>query len=103
MNLELFVVLCVTVKTGECNSVRVYFIDHIQLELLTIILHQDNTSVKINSLIGVGLDGVSVTLKWILPNTYSSHGVSVHALSITLALFEMLGGGVAFEAFLKAG
>lgn len=92
MNVELFVVLCVTVNTDECNPVQVYFIDHIQLELLTIILHQDNTSVKINSLTGVGLDGVAVTLKWILPNTYSSHGVSVHALPITLALFEMLGG-----------
>jgi len=92
VNLELFAALCVTMKTGECNSVQMCFIVHIQLELLTIILHQGNTSVKINSLIGVRLDGVSVTLKWILQKTYSSHGVSVHALLIALALLEMLGG-----------
>lgn len=54
-------------------------------------LLQDNTSAKINSLIGLCLDGVSMTLKRILPNTYSSHGVSVHALLITLSLLEVLG------------
>lgn len=91
MNLELFAALCLAVKTGECSSVQMCFTVHIQLEVLTILFHQDNTSVKIRSLIGVGLDGVSMTLKCILPNTYSSHGVSVHALLITLALFEMLG------------
>lgn len=63
---------------------------HIQLEFLTITLLQDNTSAKINSLIGLCLDGVSMTLKRILPNTYSSHRVSVHALLITLSLLEML-------------
>lgn len=87
-------------KTGECSSVQMCFTVHIQLEVLTILFHQDNTSVKIHSLIEVGLDGVSMTLKCILPNTYCSHGVSVHALLITLALFETLGG---FEVFLKAG
>lgn len=80
MNSELFAALCMTMKTGECSSGKMCFIVHIQLELLIIILHQDNTSVKINSLIGVDLDGVSMTLKWILPNTCSSHGVPVHAL-----------------------
>lgn len=100
MNLELFAALCVTMKTGECSSVQMCFIVCIQLELLTIILHQDNTSVKINSLIGMGLDGVSSKLMWILLNIYSSHGVSVHALLITLALFETVG---VFEVFLKAG
>lgn len=67
------------------------FMVHIQLEFLTVILLQDNTSAKINSLIGLCLDGVSMTLKQILPSIYSSHGVSVHALLITLSLLEMLG------------
>lgn len=73
------------------HSVQMCYIVRVQLELLTVILHQDNTSVKINSSIGLGLDGVLMTLKWILSNAYSSHGVSVHALLITLALFETLG------------
>lgn len=88
---ELLVALCVTLKTGECSSVQMCFMVHIQLEFLTITLLQDNTSAKINSLTGLCLDGVSMTLKWILPNTYSSHGVSVHALLITLSPLEMLG------------
>lgn len=86
----MLVALCVTLKTGECSSVQMCFMVHIQLEFLTITLLQDNTSAKINSLIGLCLDGVSMTLKRILPNTYSSHGVSVHALLITLSLLEML-------------
>lgn len=72
------------------HSVQMCYIVCVQLELLTVILHQDNTSVKINSSIALGLDGVLMTLKWILSNTYSSHGVSVRALLITLALFETL-------------
>lgn len=72
------------------HSVQIRYIVRFQFELLTVILHQDNPSVKINSSIGVGLDGVLMTLKWILSNTYSSHGVSLHALLITLALFETL-------------
>lgn len=91
MNIELLAALCVTMKTGECSSVQICFVVHIQLELLTSILHQDNTSAKISSLIGVGLDGVSMTLKWILPKNYCSHGVSVHALLFPLDLSEMFG------------
>lgn len=83
--------LCVWQKT-EVNVVCCkHFIVHIRLELWTIILHQDNTSVKISSLIGVGLDGVPMTLKWNLKSTYSAHGVSVHALPITLTIFGRLG------------
>lgn len=99
MSSELLVALCVTLKTGEYSFAQMCFMVHIQLEFLTIILLQDNTSAKINSLIGLCLDGVSMTPKQILPSTYSSHGVSVHALLITLSLLEMLG---VLKFFLKA-
>lgn len=99
MSSKLLVALCVTLKTGEYSSAQMCFMVHIQLEFLTIILLQDNTSAKINSLSVLCLDGVSMTLTRIHPSTYSSHGVSVHALLITLSLLEMLGG---LKFFLKA-
>lgn len=66
------------------------FIVRIQLELLTIILHHDKNSK--DQFFDWGEFGWSFSdPEWILPNTYSSYGVSVHALLITLTLFEMLG------------
>lgn len=65
VNSELFTDLCASSKTGEYTAVQICFIVLIQLHVLTIISYWDDTSVKTNSLMREGSDGVSVTLRWI--------------------------------------